>query len=137
MKKILFLIIISINLFALNATQIEQKIYSSVLKDLFPLKTNVKVWIDDKNKLKEFKQLNIVKKRKKANILILFKSRHIKTNKMVFIANYSILKYYSNNEIGGFYWQKGRPNLVFFYRNLKKYNLKLPKTLKKYVEHND
>lgn len=40
----------------------------------------------------------------------------------------------SKNSIGAFYWRKGRPQLKLNAKNLKKFNLNLPDSLKKYAQ---
>jgi len=42
--------------------------------------------------------------------------------------------YYKKDIVGGFYWQKGRPNILFLKDNIDKYNIKLPSSMKQYIE---
>ena len=132
------LILIILLCFSLNAStlNIEQKIYSLVLNGLFT-KDTIKVWCDDENKnliFKNTKKVIIVHKKSDADILMLFNTYELKTKKMVFVGKYRLLKEYKDNAIGGFYWQKGRPNLIILDKNLDYYNLKVSNELLDYVE---
>ena len=40
----------------------------------------------------------------------------------------------SPDSIGAFFYQKGRPNIIFREENLKKHNITLPKEFEKYIE---
>jgi ribosomal protein L7Ae-like RNA K-turn-binding protein len=52
---------------------------------------------------------------------------------IVFATNYlAFVK--SPNAIGAFFYQKGRPNIIFREENLKKHNIVLPKEFEKYIE---
>ena len=135
MKSLILIILFS---FSINAStlQIEQKIYSLVLDGLFS-KTTIKIWCDDKNKnliFKNIKKVEIVNNKSDAEILMLFNTYELKTKKMVFVGKYRLLKEYKDNAIGGFYWQKGRPNLIILDKNLNYYKLKVSNKLLEYVE---
>ena len=135
MKNIILIILLS---FSINAStlQIEQKIYSLVFEGLFS-QNSIKVWCDDKNKNSIFvniEKVKIVNNKSEADILMLFNTYELKTKKMVFVGKYRLLKEYNGNAIGGFYWQKGRPNLIILDKNLNYYKLKVSNKLLEYVE---
>jgi len=54
-------------------------------------------------------------------------------NKLIFTNNY---KTYRNHEdiVGAFFWQKGRPNIVFRQKVLHKKNILLNASFRKYIE---
>ena len=52
---------------------------------------------------------------------------------LVFATNYLAFSKLPN-AIGAFFYQKGRPNIIFRKENLKKHNIILPDDLKKYIE---
>jgi len=136
LKTFIALLLLFLNLFASNL-EIEKKIYKTIIYSLFPHKEIIKVWSDDKRKksfLISIQNITIVKNPKNADILIINKPlKHI-PNKIIFITNYPILKKYKDIAIGGFYWQKGRPNIIFLEKNLKRFHLNLPQSMQEYIE---
>jgi len=54
-------------------------------------------------------------------------------SKMFFGTKYSHLK--DKNVIGAFFWQKGRPNILFYKERLEKQDIKLDKSFDKYIEN--
>jgi hypothetical protein len=135
-KKIILFLILS-GLLLANNTNYEMKIYNVILHAVFPNKTSVKVWSDNKEQLHNLSRLSIVtpvQKQENADILLLTNTPHIQSNIPKFICNYKLLKSYKKSAIGGFYWQKGRPNILFLEKNLKKYNIKLPDSMQEYIE---
>ena len=136
MKKILLLLLIPFSLFAYD-TQYELKIYATLLHNFFPTKQSIKVWIDDTQKEEMLLSLPIVKtvkNIKNADILIVKKDRKLPKKKLIFAINYLIFKYYKKNAIGGFYWKKGRPNILFLRQNLSKHHIRLPAKFDEFVE---
>jgi hypothetical protein len=136
MKKLLLLFLFS-GLLLANNTNYEMKIYSVILHALFPAKKTVKVWSDNAKQLQQLSHLPIVtpvKKQKNADILLLTTRPDIKSEIPKFICNYKLLKKYKTSAIGGFYWQKGRPNILFLEKNLKKYHIKLSDSMQEYIE---
>jgi hypothetical protein len=137
LKKIwLFLIIFSISLLG-SKIEVEKQIYKQILYGIFPYKETIYVWYDENMEfLKTISKVHIVQDINSADILILahpIKEEKI-DNKVVFVQSYHLLKQYSSFAIGGFYWQKGRPNLLFLKENLEKFNIRLDKTLERYIE---
>jgi len=133
------LLIITLFIFNLNASSIniEQKIYTLVLNGLFSNNDVINIWCDTKSKNKLIKNINrvkIVENKNDADILFVFNSYDIKTKKMIFVGKYRLLDQYPNNAVGGFYWQKGRPNLILIHDNVNKFNIKLIDELKEYEE---
>jgi len=137
MKYILiFTLFLGVSLTA-STISAEEKIYTSVLHALFPQKRQVRIWTDDKVKqalLKNIKGSMLVKSKKDADILFLYHTSNIKIDKPKFVGSYALLKHYKKDVIGGFYWQKGRPNLLFLKKNLVKNGLFVHGSLEKYVE---
>jgi len=80
--------------------------------------------------------LNIVTECKDADIIILSTTKGIPkecSKKILFGSRYSHLK--NPNVIGSFFWQKGRPNILFYKKRLEKNNLKLDSSFDKYIEN--
>ncbi|WP_457599212.1 hypothetical protein [Hydrogenimonas sp.] len=137
MKKIILTLITVLALFA-SPLEKERSIYKTILNAIFPDKTVIRVWLDNPNKREIFEKIDrvkVVKNHKDADILILYKSFDIPTDdKIVFADGYLVFEHYKNRLVGGFYWQKGRPNLVFIKKNLKSHDIKLPASLREYIE---
>ncbi|WP_457747243.1 hypothetical protein [Sulfurimonas sp.] len=135
-KLILFLLCVNTILMSSNST-IEQKIYAKTLHELFKDKQQIEVWCDDKEKIDMIAKIPHIKITdfiETANILIIFHSFNISQDKIIFVGTYNLLKHYKENAIGGFFWQKGRPNILFLKDNLKKYDLNVSQDLEQYVK---
>ena len=80
-------------------------------------------------------KIKIVKDCKEANLVILSTTKNIPKeclSKVLFGTRYSHLK--NPNVIGAFFWQKGRPNILFYQKRLDKHNIKLDPNFDKYIE---
>jgi len=80
--------------------------------------------------------IKIVKKCEKADLVILSTTKNIPkecADKILFGTRYSHLKNF--NVIGAFFWQKGRPNILFYKKRLEKQNIKLNSSFDKYIEN--
>lgn len=117
---------------------IEQEIYDKIFLSIFKNKEVVKIWIDDKSDFNNLKNSKFVfvENPKQADILILNHYEDIDVNKPIFVRKYYLLKKYKNRAVGGFYWQKGRPNVIFLKQNLLRYDIHLPKSLSSFIEEN-
>jgi len=137
LKKFLFaLLLITTTLFASNL-QTEEKIYALIIHTLLPDNQKIKVWGDtphNKEILQNITDLQLVESPKDANFLLLDNNSSIETNALIFVTNYKILEKMQKSAIGGFFWQKGRPNILFLRKNLQKKNIQLPKSMQDFVE---
>jgi len=71
-----------------------------------------------------------------ADIVLLSTIKNIPStcrDKILFGTRYKHLK--NKNVIGAFFWQKGRPNVLFYKDRLDKKNIKLDVSLNKYIEN--
>ena len=137
MKKLLILLIFFPLLLSSTQKEYEVKILFAITKAIFPHATTVKVWTDtpkNNNILANVKNVQTVPTIDQADILYITKRRDIKSDKMKFLTSYKLLKHYKKSALGGFYWKKGRPNILFIKKNLHKYNIKLPTSMSKYIE---
>ncbi|WP_200762861.1 hypothetical protein [Nitrosophilus alvini] len=140
MRKIVLLFFTVLSLSA-SVLEIEQKIYRTVLSAIFPDKKSIIVWTDKPEKKVIYEKIEgtkITNDIKKADILFVHNPKtltNLNTYKVIiFVGNYALLKKYQNVAIGGFFWQKGRPNIVFIKKNLQKLNINLPKTFEEFIE---
>ena len=79
--------------------------------------------------------LKIVTKCQEADIVILSSATNLPKEcqkKILFGSRYSHLE--NPNVIGAFFWQKGRPNILFYKKRLKERNIKLDSSFNRYIE---
>jgi len=134
-KSVLLVLLVCFNLYA-SSIESEKKIYKYLLHSIFPNKNIVKVWVDKKSKVPVLQNRNteVVQNKNDADILLLFYTKELQTEKILFAGSYKVLKNYKNKAIGGFFWQKGRPNILFLKQNLEKEGVTLPLKLNKYIK---
>ncbi len=137
MKKAALLIALAL---ATLAAGVEEQIYGLIIQAIFPKKSIVRVWVDDTKKRELFSHIGrviVVPEAEQADALFLFHEhkalRHCK-NCIVFVGSYPLLLKTQNEAIGGFFWQKGRPNIIFLRKNLQAHNIQLPSDFSKYIE---
>jgi hypothetical protein len=132
---IIFLLLTTL-LFGAHNT-IESKIYALILHTIFPTKSTIKVFTNDTSKqeiLLQLRDVKVVLDPKRADFLLLKKELPQTPQGIIFATTYHLLKEYKKEAIGGFYWQKGRPNILFLRDNLQKYHIHLPKNMQEYIE---
>ena len=116
----------------------EVKIYDAILSALFPKKSTIVIWTDNHERdtvLYKLHNIRITYVMENADLLLIgSKNTHLHNSMMKFVTSYKLLKRYEKSAIGGFYWKKGRPNIIFLQKNLQKYNIKLPSSLSEYIE---
>jgi hypothetical protein len=115
----------------------EQKIYEVIIHTLLPQKEEIKVWSDDVSKEKILSSIVGVKSvssPEEADFLLLSKEKKVQSKGIRFVTTFRLLEAKQNSVIGGFFWQKGRPNILFLRKNLQKHHIKLPKSMQEYIE---
>ncbi len=115
----------------------ETKIYMKVIHGLYPTKKVVHIWADTKKYRHMFHNkegIVVVDSLQDADIVFVASQKDIKTKHPKFILSHSLLKHYYQDAVGGFYWQKGRPNLLFFQSVLQKFGISLDPSLQEYIE---
>lgn len=136
MRIVLFLML-SVLLFA-SKEKIEKEIFSTIIDGLYPHKQSVRVWSDDpkaRRLLLLIAKASLVDHPEEAEILFLRRPRSsLPENALLFAIDYQVLKSYKERAVGGFYWQKGRPNLIFFKQELHLHHIELPKEMQAFVE---
>jgi len=137
LKRFVLLTMFVVSSFS-SQINVEKKIYKMIFSALFPSNSVVKVWSDEPSKTFIFasmKKVKLVKSQNNADILMLYHNEEIDTNnKIVFANGYLVFQRKKGKAVGGFYWQKGRPNLIFVKKILQKKGIVLPDNLKKYIE---
>ena len=135
MKKAVFVFLIIATLYA-GDDQKASSIFNLITKSVTQ-KTNPNIYIHTEIKsLKLYPDgLNIVTECTKADIVILSTTKNIPSEckeKILFGTRYSHLK--NSNVIGAFFWQKGRPNILFYQDRLEQNSIKLDSSFDKYIE---
>jgi len=133
--KFLILITLLSSLYAKDA-DIASKIISTIAVGVTH-KENPKIYIYDNYTPYELSKhkLNLTEHCQDADIVLISTLKGLPNNcfqKILFGTEYSNLQ--NKNVIGAFFWQKGRPNILFSRENLKKKHIKLSTNLQKYVE---
>ena len=135
MTKI-FLISILITTIYANDVKLAASIFNEIVSSITH-KKNAVVFLHDKiqSVSKYPGKLHVIKDCSRADVVLLSTVKDIPKecdSKILFGTRYSHLK--NKNVIGAFFWQKGRPNILFYKDRLKKHNIKLDKSFDKYIE---
>ena len=137
LKKLFLLVLVSAWLFA-SQTQTERKIYDAIIHAVIPHHDKpIHLWSDSdklRNELKALSDVVLVDKADQADIAIITKKLPKQCRCLPFVTSYRLLKKYKDRAIGGFFWQKGRPNILFLQSNLQKAGVKLPQSMQQFVE---
>jgi len=136
LRHLLTLLLLTTLLFA-SDIKTEQKIYGVIIHALLPDKDEIKVWSDTASKealLASLQGVKSVASPKDADFVLLSKQKNISTDGIKFVTNFQLLESEQKSVVGGFFWQKGRPNILFLRDNLKKHNIELPLSMQEYVE---
>ena len=120
-----------------SEADIEKKIYTLIIHSVFPTKQEIKIWTDDSKKmslLNKISSVKLIKDPGNADLLIVKNSLKTPSQALIFTSTYRALEHHEDKAIGGFYWQKGRPNILFLEPNLKKHHIILPNSMDEYLE---
>ena len=123
-------------LFGASSEKVEAKIIMSMLKAVTN-HTDLSIYTDSKNinKILLNNDITFVKSCYKADIAILETDMSVTEckNRPIITLRYDLLKIYSNS-IGSFFWQKGRPNIVFIETRLRDQNITIDSTFNDFIE---
>lgn len=132
---ILFLFSFSL-LCSASSEKVEANIITSMLKAVTN-RTDLSIYTDSKkiNKILLNNDTAFVKSCDKADIAILETDTSVVKckNRPVITLRYNLLKIYSNS-IGSFFWQKGRPNIVFIEARLRDHNITIDSSFNDFIE---
>ena len=137
MKTLLFFFLFINTLLFSSDLQTEEKIYKLIIHNLIPQQKEIKAWGDTpKNQeiLKTIPGVTVVTSPKTADFLLLNNKKASNSKALIFVTNFKLLEKMQNIAVGGFYWQKGRPNILFLRQNLQKNNIHLPKSMQDFIE---
>jgi hypothetical protein len=113
------------------------KIYDKLFYAVFE-KTNIKVFVNDdeyKQMILSSKNLVLSESINMSDIVIVTSENDLINiqDKVAFAIEKSLLEK-NTNIIGAFYWNKGRPEIIFIKDRLAHYNLKITESFEKYVK---
>jgi hypothetical protein len=136
---LLFLLSLSPALHASDDAAIAAQIIDKALTSLYN-GNNVKAWGDTPAQceiISHSRKMVAVTTPASADFLLLSRTvpTGLKPQQVIFATDYDLL-YHDENVIGAFYWQKGRPNLVFIRNRLERHSLSLAHEFDKYIEEN-
>ena len=118
--------------------QTASKIYDKLLYSVFQ-KESIHVYSENekyKQVIKSSKFLVLEENLKNSEIVLITNEdeiNNINKDKLAFATDFNLYESYENI-IGAFYWKMGRPEIVFSKKRLKKYNLNLLESFKKYAK---
>ena len=137
LKKILLILSLLLSLCNASDLRTEQKIYDRIIHALLAQKQTIKVWSDteeNRKLLTTIPGIDLVDSPKKADFLLLSKELKDPKNAIIFVTNFPLLQKMQKSAVGGFFWQKGRPNILFLEKNLNKHHIVLPQSMQEFVE---
>lgn len=115
----------------------EEKIYKLIIHTLLPQQEEIKAWSDtqhNKEILQTIPNVVVVPSPKDADFLLLSNGKVPNPKALVFVTDFRLLEKMQNIAIGGFFWQKGRPNILFLRQNLQKSSITLPESMQEFIE---
>lgn len=117
--------------------KIEAQIIDKIVVSLFPGQ-KITVWgetVDQKNMIKQSTKISRVESSSNADLIIVTKNipQNLSDNCVIITTEYALLKK-DERIIGAFFWQKGRPNLLFLRPRMQKANVNLGHEFDKYIE---
>ena len=125
-----------INVLCANDVQLESAIFNKVITAV-TMQKKPKVYIYKHNDaLEEYPVgIELVNECKDADLVLISTFENLPEackGKILFGTRYSHLR--NPNVIGAFFWQKGRPNILFYQYRLDQHDIKLDENFQKYIE---
>ena len=135
MKKLCLILFFSLQLSAFDtqtASKIFEKIFTAINID-----SPIKVYTVDakyKEVIGSADSLQLVERRDLADIILVISKRAVPkyTQKIIFTTSPSVFEK-NENAIGAFYWEHGRPKIIFLQSRLQRHNIELSSTFEKYI----
>ena len=136
MRVIFFIVLFISTILNSDDLQIESSIFKEVIGGMIKA-DRPKVFIyKENNSLQKYSDgLELVHSCSDADVVVVSTLKNLPDvcfDKIIFGTKYSHLK--DTRVIGAFFWQKGRPNILFYKDRLEKNNIKLDSSFDKYIE---
>ena len=133
----LFLISLLITTMYADDVKLASSIFNTIVSSITHKKNAaVYLYYDIESVSRYPDKLQVVKDCSIADVVLLSSIKDIPKeceSEILFGTRYSHLK--NKNVIGAFFWQKGRPNILFYRDRLAKHHIKLDKSFDKYIEN--
>ncbi len=141
LKKSIIASLTFITLYGNTLLDIKAQIISSIAH-LVANKKNIKIYVDDpafEDIFKADKNIRRVYKCYNADVILTKNSKNIrqickKKEVNIISTKYKDYKQNNNVDIGAFFWQKGRPNLLINSKIIQQRNISVPKSFLKYMD---
>ncbi len=140
MKRAFFILFIITSLFANRAEELKAMLLEAVAGLLNENRERVYVYIQDerlKDLSRYFKKVVAVENCFDADMVFAKDVEKLSKEcraKKIFATRYSSYKKSKDISMGAFFWQKGRPTIIFNKRVLSRFHIVLPDKFKKYEE---
>lgn len=137
LQGVFFLLISSAVCAEVSKSNMETQIIERIATSLFP-KQKISVWgetADQKNIIRQSEKIKEAADSSDADLIIVSKKvpQNLSSNCVIITTEYTLLKK-DERIIGAFFWQKGRPNLLFLRPRMQKANISLGHDFNKYIE---
>jgi hypothetical protein len=135
LKKLLLLVIAGIHL-AASDIELATKIYKTIAVALTSRTTPVFYIHGDIRELRDNRQIRRTDRCREADIVIISTLNGLPAEcleKPVFASRYRIFRQHEEI-VGAFFWQKGRPNIIFSAERLQQRNIRLGSEFESYIE---
>ena len=137
MKYLLITFLFFAMLLTASDSTLESSIYKAISIDLTKSeKPKIYIYKEIVSLQKYHNNIEVVAKCEDAEIIVISTLNEFPGNcngKIVLGSRYAHLK--DKRVVGSFFWQKGRPNIVFYADRLAEHNITLSEDFQKYVEH--
>ena len=137
MKRIFFIVLFIATILTSDDLQVESSIFKKIIGAMVKSDTLPKVFIYKKNdSLQKYPDgLELVSSCAYADVVIVSTLKNLPgscSDKIIFGTKYSHLS--DKRVVGALFWQKGRPNILFYKNRLDIDNIKLDSSFDKYIE---
>lgn len=134
MRKLLFIVVLAVQLIAFD-TQIASKIFDKIFGSMTTLRP-ITVYSENDDYKEVLDHSSILEKVQtpgEAFITIVTKRAEIPDiNSLIFTTDPDIFEE-NSNAIGAFYWERGRPKIIFLRPRLERFNIYIDSSFQKYI----
>lgn len=136
-KTLVLLVFWSLNLHGADSSAIAAKIIDKVVVSFFP-DTKIYAWGENTEHaqiIRNSSRMEFSSTPSRAYFILVSKKipENLHEDTIIFTTEYDLLAK-DQRVVGAFFWQKGRPNLLFLRDRLQSSNLKLGREFDKYIE---
>ncbi len=139
MRKILWCLGILALVLDADETTLQRQIVHIVVQALTAPSTTIAIYSDKPRRawdlLHDGDTVHIVNKPQRANLCLFFEryEKGLCREKPIFFLSRHLFRHHAHDAAAAFYWQKGRPNVIFCKEWLRKHRWQLPDDLQKFT----